>query len=127
MKTIEQSYEMNASPEAVFEAFVNPEIVEEWSGSEATMSAEVGFAWSLWGGSIIGTNVEVVPNQKLVQDWKEEKWDKPSRVTFTLTANGKGTTVHLLHENIPDASANSIDGGWKEYYLGPMQALFALA
>ena len=69
MPTIEQSYEMNATPEQVFEALVNADIIQDWSGDEAKMVPEVGDKFSLWGGQMFGTNLEVVKNKKLVQEW----------------------------------------------------------
>ena len=47
MSTIQKSYEMNASPEEVFEALTNPEIIQLWSG-EAKMSGEVGANFQSW-------------------------------------------------------------------------------
>jgi uncharacterized protein YndB with AHSA1/START domain len=124
MPTIQQTYEMNASPEEVFKALVDPEIIQDWSGDEAKMSAEVGAKWSLWGGQMFGTNLEVVKNKKLVQEWCYDQWEHPSKVTFTLKTKGKKTIVELLHEDVPEKSLNSITDGWNAYYLGSMQEMF---
>ncbi|MFL5765408.1 MAG: SRPBCC domain-containing protein [Bacteroidia bacterium] len=124
MPTIQQTYEMNATPEEVFQALVDPEIMQDWSGDEAKMSGEVGAKWSLWGGQMFGTNLEVVKNKKLVQEWCYDQWDQPSKVTFTIKAKGKKTVVELLHEDVPEKSLNSITDGWNAYYLGAMQEMF---
>jgi uncharacterized protein YndB with AHSA1/START domain len=124
MSTIKQSYEMNATPEQVFEALVNEEIIQNWSRDEAKMSPEVGAKFSLWGGQMFGTNLEVVKNKKLVQEWSYDQWEKPSRVTFLLKASGDGTLVELLHEDVPEKSVKSITDGWSLYYLGAMQEMF---
>ena len=115
---------MNASPEEVFNAFVDPAIIEQWSGSPAEMDANTGKEFKLWGGSIWGTNLEVIPGQKLVQEWWDESFDAASKVTFTLKPDGNGTIVEMVHEDIPDAEYDNIDNGWRDYYLGPMQGLF---
>jgi len=124
MKTIEQTYEMNASPDEVFDALTNPTVIEKWSGVSALMNDEVGTEFSLWDGSIHGKNIEIISNQKIVQEWYGGKWDQPSKVTFTLIANAEGTTVDLLHENVPESASRDIDEGWKKYYLGPMREMF---
>lgn len=124
MPTIKQTYEMNASPEEVFEALVDPNIIQDWSGDEAKMSADVGGKFSLWGGQMFGINLEVVKNKKLVQEWCYDQWETPSKVTFTLKAKGKMTVVDLLHEDVPEKSVNSIADGWGAYYLGAMQEMF---
>lgn len=124
MPTIEQTYEINASAEEVFEALVNPDLIQDWSGDEAKMSAEVGGKFSLWGGQMFGTNLEVVKNKKLVQEWCYDQWENPSKVTFTIKGKGKKTVVDLLHEDVPEKSVNSIADGWGAYYLGAIQEMF---
>lgn len=115
---------MSATPEKVFEALVNEEIIQHWSGDEAKMSAEVGARFSLWGGQMFGTNLEVVKNKKLVQEWCYDQWEEPSRVTFLIKDNGENTIVELLHEDVPERSVKNISDGWNLYYLGAMQEMF---
>jgi uncharacterized protein YndB with AHSA1/START domain len=124
MTTIKQTYEMSATPEQVFEALVNEEIIQNWSRDEAKMSAEVGAKFSLWGGQMYGTNLEVIKNKKLVQEWCYDQWETPSKVTFILKSSGDGTIVELLHEDVPEKSVKSISDGWSLYYLGAMQEMF---
>lgn len=124
MPTIEQTYEINARPEEVFEALVNPDLIQNWSGDEVKMSAEVGAKFSLWGGQMFGINLEVIKNKKLVQEWCYDQWDQPSKVTFMLKPKGKITVVELLHENVPEKSVASISDGWNAFYLGAIQEMF---
>jgi activator of HSP90 ATPase len=124
MPTIEQSYEMNASVEEVFDALVNADTIQNWSEDEVKMSAEVGANFSLWGGQMFGTNLEVIKNKRLVQEWCYDQWDKPSKVTFTIKTKGGKTIVDLLHEEVPEKSVNSIADGWDAYYLGAIKKMF---
>ena len=124
MPSIKQTYEINAKPSEVFEALVNPEIIQHWSGDEAKMCADVGAKFSLWGGQMFGTNLEVIPNKKLVQEWCYDQWDRPSKVTFTLKSKGKITIVTLFHEDVPEKSVASISEGWESYYLGAIREMF---
>ncbi len=124
MPTIQKTYEMNATPEEVFEALVNPDLIQTWSGDEAKMGAEVGSKFSLWGGQMFGSNLEVIKNKKLVQEWCYDQWTEPSKVTFTIKSDGKKTIVDLLHEDVPEKFVNSISDGWDSFYLGAMQEMF---
>ena len=121
MKTIRQTYVIAASPQRVYEALTNADVISAWSGSEARMDAQPGGMFSLWDGSICGTNLELEPEKKLVQGWKEDTWDTESRVTFTLTPDGNGTRVDLLHEDVPDDAYDEIAEGWNIYYLGVLK------
>ena len=119
MDTINQTYELNATPAAVFDALINPETISQWSGAPAIMDNEVGSKFSLFGGQIEGTNLEVIRNQKLVQRWPHQ-----SKVTITLIDNGSGTTAELRHEDIPPEETEEFRQGWREYYFGPLQKMF---
>lgn len=124
MKTIRQTYLINATPDQVFKALTNPKIIEQWSGAPATMSARKGSTFSLWDGWNYGKNLEVVRNEKLVQEWRSQEWEEPSKVTFTLKGKGRKTEVELTHENVPDNGYKKYSDGWKEYYLGAIRKLF---
>jgi len=121
-KTITKTYEIVASIDAVFEALTNANLIEKWSGSPAIMELSEGGKFSLWDGSIHGIN-KYLSIDKIIQDWKEEKWNDFSTVTFKLTAQNDLTILSLLHEKIPSSSAKSIDNGWDDYYLGPLKEL----
>lgn len=123
MKTIKQTYHIKAPIEEVWQALVDPKIIEKWSGSSAKMDDKVGTKFELWDGDIYGTNTEVIKNKKLVQDWYGGKWDKPSKATFLLKSKDGETDLELVHENVPDDGENDFDDGWKTYYLGEIKKL----
>jgi activator of HSP90 ATPase len=124
MKTIKQTYVIKSSIEEVWKALVDVHYIDGWGGGPAKMDDKKGTKFSLWGGSIWGENLEVVPNKKLVQHWysdEENKWEKPSKLTFTLHTEKDSVRLELIHENIPDENVDDIDQGWKDYYLGPLK------
>ncbi|MBP9718231.1 SRPBCC domain-containing protein [Candidatus Gracilibacteria bacterium] len=126
MKTVRQRYSINAPVEKVWRALVSPKLIDQWGGGPAKMSARVDAKFSLWGGDIYGTNTEVQPEVKLVQQWYAGNWEEPSMVCFSLsekvTKKGKTTLVVLVHKNIPDEEVQGIRDGWKEYYMEPLKA-----
>jgi uncharacterized protein YndB with AHSA1/START domain len=124
MKTIKQTYFIKAPIAEVWQVLVDAHTIEQWGGGPAKMDDKIGTKFSLWGGSIWGQNLEVVPSKKLVQDWysdEEPKWRKPSRATFTLSEENGSTKLELVHENVPDENASDIAQGWKDFYLGPLK------
>lgn len=123
MSTIKQKYKIKASIDKVWEALVDPKVIEEWGGGPAVMSDTKGAEFKLWGGEIWGKNLEVIKNKKLVQEWFGGEWDKPSRVTFTLKGNHNKTELSLLHEDLPENEVQDIDDGWRKYYCGEIKKL----
>jgi activator of HSP90 ATPase len=121
MKTIVQDYHINAPIEKVWEALVNAQEINNWGGGPAKMDDKEGTKFSLWGGDIYGTNIEVEVFKKLVQEWYGGKWKEPSIATFKLDKQGHSTELELVQENVPDNEYEDIDEGWKEYYLGPLK------
>ena len=123
MKTIRQECQISAPVEKVWEALVDPKMIEKWGGGPAKMKAEAGFEFEFWGGDIHGKNIEVVKSKKLVQEWYSGDWPKPSRAIFDLIPKDGGTLVYLIHEDVPDEGAKDIADGWNRYYLGKIKEL----
>lgn len=124
MNRIEQSYIISAPLERVWQALTDPVLISQWSQAPATYNAEAGAPYSLWGGDIAGTIVEVVPGERLVQTWKPGNWTvEDSVVTFLLTPADGGTRVDLVHENVQDWDYDATNEGWDVYYLGVIKKM----
>lgn len=121
MKSIRQTYHIDAPIIEVWKALVDPKYIDGWGGGPAKMSDKVGSSFSLWGGDIHGKNTQVIPNKKLVQEWYSGKWEKPSIATFSLISKNNQTTIEFIHENVPEEEYKDIEEGWKDYYLGPLK------
>lgn len=121
MKTIRQTYRIEAPLRDVWKALVDPKWITGWGGGPAKMRAKVGAKFSLWGGQIYGKNIVVKRGKKLVQEWYGGKWKKPSVATFVLRKIRAGTRIEFLHTRVPDADARLIRAGWKAHYLGPLK------
>lgn len=121
MRTIQQKFIINAPVGKVWQALVDPNIIEDWGAGPVKMSDEENFEFELWGGDIYGKNIKIVPKKELVQEWTAGVWNQPSRVTFTFLENGGKTTVEILHEDVPELEADEIEDGWKNSYMGPLK------
>lgn len=123
MRTIHQTYHIDAPVSKVWEALVDPKVIEIWSGDKVEMKAELGFNWKLWSGQMHGENVQVVPEKKLVQTWLTDDLPPTSMVTFTLSESEDGTDLELLHENVSDEEFENYSLGWDEHYCGAIKEL----
>lgn len=121
MRIIQKTYTIKAPSEKVWQALVDPSIIEDWGGGPVKMADQEGFEFELWGGDIHGKNIKVIPQKELVQEWTAGVWDQPSVVTFKLIENGSSTRVELLQEEVPDNEADEIEEGWKSLYIGPLK------
>lgn len=121
MKTVQETFIIKAPLKKVWQALVDPNIIEDWTAEIAKMTDQEGAEFELWGGDIRGKNIKVVPQKELVQEWIAGEWNQPSKVTFTLLEKDGKTTVELLHEDIPDNEADEVEDGWKSSYMGPLK------
>jgi activator of HSP90 ATPase len=91
------------------------------------ISAEPGGAFSTFGGLIVGMQIELVPNERIVQAWRPAYW-KPgvySIVKFALADNDSGTKLTLDHRGFPDGDGQSLLDGWNKNYWEPLEKFLA--
>ncbi len=124
-KTIEQSVTFDASPHAVYEVLMDSAKHSEFTGAPAEISREVGGKFSIMGGGLSGTNLELVPDQKIVQSWRFGDWSEGhfSTVTFALEAIDGGTRLNLTHVDVPDDAFEGVSQGWHDYYWSKIPAV----
>lgn len=124
MKNFKKYYILPATPEEIFNSLTNPLSIQLWTGEKAEMSLVPGSEFSLWDGSITGINLEFETNKKLVQQWYFGLQEEASIVTIKLHAHDDGTSVELLHTNIPDADFEDIVIGWNDSYFAALYDFF---
>ncbi|SRR6266571_5533786 len=121
MQTIKLHYTIQAPVAKVWKALTDPDDIEAWGAGPAVMDEMEGTDFSLWDGDIHGTNVEVIPEKKLVQEWYGGNWDKPSIVTITLVGKDGKTDVLLVQVDVPSGEVKDIEEGWEDFYMGPLK------
>lgn len=124
MKDFKKYYIVPATPEEVYIALTNPLTLELWTGAPAKMAPETGTEFSLWDGDISGLNLEFEENKKIVQEWYFGDQEEQSIVTIKLHPHKKGTSVELIHTNIPDKDFADFAEGWDESYFDSLIAFF---
>jgi activator of HSP90 ATPase len=140
-ESIHQEVGFTASPKRVYEALTDAKqfqrVVELSNAMKTRMpagappaqiSSEVGGAFSMFGGIIVGRHIELLPNQRIVQAWRPMYWNPGvySIVKFELAESGSGTKLTLDHRGFPDGDAQHLLTGWNENYWEPLQKFLAL-
>ena len=93
----------------------------------AEISREVGGAFTLFGGYITGRQVELVPDERIVQAWRTGGWAPGvySIARFELVEKGSGTKIVFDHTGFPKGEAEVLASGWKAHYWEPPAKLLA--
>jgi activator of HSP90 ATPase len=124
-KLIRQTATFHATPHQVYEALMDTRRHARFTQSPAKISRRVGGKISAFGDYITGTNLELVPDRKIVQAWHASEWPEGqmSKVTFRLTAVPAGTRRSFTHSGVPDGFVEAIRQGWIDNYWVPMKAM----
>ncbi len=95
--------------------------------SPTVISPDVGGAFSLFGGIILGRHVELVPDTRIVQAWRVAYWAPGiySIVRFELVEQGAGTKIVFDHTGFPKGDAETLASGWKAHYWEPLAKFLA--
>jgi activator of HSP90 ATPase len=124
-KDLKQVVTFKATPHEVYELLLDSKKHAGFTGGEAQISRKVGGKFSIYGGEISGTNLELVEDWKIVQSWRYSDWPEGvyAQVTFALETVGKRTRLTFTQTGIPDDKYQDIKQGWKDYYWGPMKEM----
>ena len=123
-KIIQQTVTFKASPHEVYEALMDSKKHAAFTGSKASLSQVVGGTFMVYDNYATGKNVELVPDQKIVQDWRAADWPEGyfSRVTFEFTAVPAGTRLDFTHTDVPEGTEAEFTKGWTDNYWEPLKA-----
>jgi len=91
------------------------------------ISREEGGAFTEYRGHIIGRQIELVPNERIVQAWRVIMWDPGvySIAKFELTEQGAATKLVFDHKGFPNGQAEHLAEGWKSNYWEPLAKYLA--
>ena len=124
-KDYTETVTFKAAPHDVYEALMDSKKHAAFTGAAADISREVGGKFTAWDGYITGTNLELVPDSKIVQDWRASDWPEgtASEVTFLLESAPEGARLTFTHKGIPADFCDDIIQGWQDYYWEPLKMM----
>jgi activator of HSP90 ATPase len=125
--SLHEDIDIKASPQRIYEALLDAKQFAAFTGRPAEIDSKAGGAFSMFGGLIVGRNIELVPNQRIVQAWRPTHWDPGiySIVKFELKPRNSGTIVVLDHKGFPEGDFDSLDSGWHAHYWEPLKKFLA--
>jgi uncharacterized protein YndB with AHSA1/START domain len=121
--TYERTLLIAASPDTVWEFFVDSEKLMRWKGIEAELDAKPGGRYHcevIPGHTARGEFVELDRPRRLVFTWG---WDGQegvppgsSTIEVDLTPEGDGTSLRFVHKDLPSPEAVASHAhGWDHY------------
>lgn len=138
-ESIHQVTFYNAGPKRVFDALTDTsqfdKVIRIGIGMDAAslgneptaISREVGGSFTIFGGHIMGRQIELVPNQRIVQAWRVVDWAPGvySIANFELVEQGSRTKIVFDHTGFPKGDGEHLAAGWKSHYWEPLEKYLA--
>lgn len=115
-----------ATPQQLYDAWLDTDGHSRMTGGPAMASPEIGFEFQAWDGYITGKNLELEPGRRIRQAWRTQEFqgsDEDSEIEITLGNHPDGARLTLAHSKLPSHGMKYKDG-WVEHYFEPMKAYF---
>lgn len=104
MNVIRQSVRFKASPEALFNIYLDSQKHGAAIDDKVSISRKVGATFTAFNGGLRGRNLLIVPNRMVVQSWRANSWkksDADSILILLFSKAGRGGQIELIHANVP--------------------------
>jgi len=120
---IHQEVDLPAKPARLYEILLDAKEFAAFTKDAAEIQPRAGEAFTLFGGRITGRNVELIPNERIVQAWRPGSWPAGvySIVRFELAANGSGARLVFDHTGFPESEKEHLVAGWPRMYWEPLR------
>lgn len=128
MEKFKVSVKLHCPAKDVFTGWLNDNLHAIFTGGEkATTSPNEGGKFSVCGGFITGTNIEIFPHKKIIQKWRNTDFDpsdEDSLIELFFTFKDDYTLLTITHTNIPDGMGDKLKAEWKTKYFSFMKKHF---
>lgn len=121
-RTIQIAAFLPASPERLFDMYLDPGEHARFTGMPVSVSVIPGSPFSAFNGVITGTILQVIPKRLIVQSWRSPYWgptDLDSTLVLTFLPENDGARIELTQANVVDADFAGVSQGWEKYYWSP--------
>ncbi len=97
------------------------------SSMPTAISTAEGGAFALFGGYITGRQLELQPQQLIVQAWRAGSWGAGlySIAHFQLVDHENGSQIIFDHRGFPNDQAEHLAAGWQANYWTPLAKLLS--
>ncbi|KAJ9184666.1 hypothetical protein P3X46_004370 [Hevea brasiliensis] len=133
-KTISMTEKFSCRARDMYEILMDENRWKGFTQSNARISKELGGEFSIFDGSVTGTNVELQEGKIIVQKWRFGSWPdgivSTVRLTFDEPEPGL-TVIQLLHTDIPEEDrygnatvVENTERGWRDLIFHRIRAVF---
>ena len=124
-KIIQHSVTLPATPDRLFDMYLDPVIHGAIAGGVVRISPTPGSEFKAFDGMVYGKTIAVVSKEHIVQLWRGSDWkpeDRYSILVLTFLPDGEYGKIELTHLDVPESDFDDVNKGWLDYYWKPWRA-----
>lgn len=118
----------NVNPSYIYSILTEKNMVAAFTGSESTISKNIGSTFELYGGNING-KIELLKKDEIIrQKWRVSKWKKGhySDVKIKLESHDNHCLLTLEQQNVPKNEIEQTMRIWEESYWMRIMAIYGI-
>lgn len=114
------------SADELYRTFINQEMVQVFTHSPAVVEGHKGGKFQLLDGNVHGEFKELVPDEKIVMQWRFKTWPCEHYATISIDMKDRGneTELKLDCKGVPSGEEDRTKEGWKRYYFEAIKQTF---
>ncbi len=124
--TVQETF--NTSAEQLYSNWLDSNGHAAMTGGDAEIYDQTGEMFTAWDDYITGTNVELIPDRKIVQKWRTVEFDdsaEDSDLTIELEdLPDDRCRLTIIHSNLQPGDGEKYKQGWEDHYFVPMRDYF---
>ncbi|WFD35435.1 Co-chaperone [Malassezia cuniculi] len=119
------SAQLAVSQQDLWDLLTNSARIPMWSKSPAQLTLSHGASYSLFGGNITGSVVEVDAPNRLVQSWRVPQWPQGhfGKLVTTLAQGEDSTNLDLVLTGVPSGEEDTAKTGLQNYYIHGLKSM----
>jgi activator of HSP90 ATPase len=127
-RTITLAAALPATPERLYNMYLDPAEHSAFTGAPVTIAAQPGAEFQAFNGALSGTILHVESKRLIVQKWRSVNFPDgaiDSVLVLSFWPEGKGARIELVHVNVPEEDFAGVSEGWVKFYWNPWRAYLA--
>ncbi|CAB3992570.1 activator of 90 kDa heat shock ATPase homolog 1-like [Paramuricea clavata] len=112
----------------MYHILTNEERIKAFARSDVKVDAFKGGSFVLFGGTVNGKFLELLPDKKITMLWRFNSWPAAHNSTVTIELNQKDdrTELKFSQTGIPTSDFERTKQGWKQYYWSSIKQTFGI-
>ncbi|KAI6127695.1 activator of Hsp90 ATPase [Pisolithus croceorrhizus] len=116
-----------AAADDLYSLLTDESRIPAWTRSGAQSVPQPGSSYSLFGGSVRGKYVSLVPGKEITQTWSLQSpvWppEHEAKLTITLDQSSDSTTVTFTLEGVPKGLEDEVGRNLEGYYIHGLKSI----